>query len=160
MNRYGRDGTAFRRLLLAMGRTGRPHAGMLLLRLGVGLGLAWHGYRTLSGSVDGEPAMRAFIDGPVAGTLGLPFPDFFGYLAKGGELVGGLLVAVGLLTRPALLLLTAVMAVAAFGVHAGAPLGERELALWYLLGCVVVLWTGPGRFSLDGLLAGPRRRWR
>jgi putative oxidoreductase len=43
------------------------------------------------------------------------------------------------------------MAVAAFVVHRGQPLPERELALLYLVGFVGLMLTGPGRYSIDEL---------
>lgn len=41
--------------------------------------------------------------------------------------------------------------------HAEDPFGEKELALLYLSAFTVLLVTGPGRFSIDGLfLRGTR----
>lgn len=160
MNRYGQNRNAFRRFLLWMSRTRRPDGPLLLLRLGIGAGMAWHGYRTLLGGDPPGSAMEGFIQNAIADELGWPFPEFFAYLAKGGELLGGVLVVLGLLTRPALLLLSSILGVAAFVFLSGSPVGERELALMYLLGCLVLLWMGPGRYSLDAWLLHPRRRRR
>jgi putative oxidoreductase len=69
------------------------------------------------------------------------------------ELVGGLLLLVGLLTRPTAFLLSGQMAVAYFLFHAGDGvfpiLNKGELAALY---CFVFLYfsvAGPGRFALD-----------
>lgn len=160
MNRYGRSRNPFRRFLLAMARTRQPDGPLLLLRMGIGLGMAWHGAKTLLGGDPRGSAMEAFIHGAIEQGLGWPFPEFFGYLAKGGEFLGGVLVLLGLLTRPALVLLCSILGVAAFVFLSHSPLGERELALLYLLACLVLLWMGPGRFSLDAWLMHPRRGWR
>jgi putative oxidoreductase len=159
VNRYDQHRNPFRRFLLRMARTRRPDAGLLFLRIGLGLGMAWHGYNTLLGGDPPGSGMNSFIEA-IENVLAWPFPEFFAYLAKGGELLGGLLLVLGLLTRPALLLLSGILGVAAFVFLSGAPLGERELALLYLVGCLFLLWVGPGRYSVDALLLHPRRKRR
>lgn len=69
------------------------------------------------------------------------------------ELIGGLLLLVGFLTRPVAFMLSGQMAVAYFMAHAGESplpiLNKGELAVVY---CVVFLYlaaAGPGRFALD-----------
>ena len=130
-----------------------------MLRVGLGLGIAWHGYATLFGGSADAPHMAGMIDALTANTPNMPFPEFFAYLATGGGLFGGVLIALGLLTRPALLLVSAVLAFAAFFFLQGSPFAERELTLIYLLGALVLLAIGPGRYSLDYWLLRPRSRW-
>ena len=43
------------------------------------------------------------------------------------------------------------MAVAAFVVHWSDPLGDKEMALLYLVGFAVLICTGAGHYSIDGL---------
>lgn len=69
------------------------------------------------------------------------------------ELVGGLLVLIGLFTRPVAFILSGQMAVAYFFFHAGQNiwpiLNKGELAALY---CFVFLFfavAGPGAFALD-----------
>ncbi|MFQ3648980.1 MAG: DoxX family protein [Gemmataceae bacterium] len=69
------------------------------------------------------------------------------------------LVAIGFLTRLSAIPLIVTMVVAAFVAHANDPIvstggPSKELALLYLLMFVTIFLTGPGRFSLDGLVAG------
>lgn len=77
-------------------------------------------------------------------------------LATFGELVGAGLVAVGLCTRWAAIPTAITMAVAFFVVHGADPFGTKELAFLYLGIFTALVFTGGGRFSLDGLLS--RRR--
>ncbi|HVS12458.1 MAG TPA: DoxX family protein [Thermoanaerobaculia bacterium] len=117
-------------------------AGLLMLRLGCGLTMALqHGWAKATAFLAGS---TAFPD-----PLGLGAYPSLG-LAALGEL-SGLAVALGLLTRPAAGLAAATMAVAFFVYHAGDPLGERELALLYLIGFATLTLTGGGRWSLDRL---------
>jgi putative oxidoreductase len=99
-------------------------------------------------------------------TLGVPAPEVMAPLVATTELVGGALIVLGLVTRPAALMLCGVMAVAI--VTAAVP--EKhitanwhglleffylpEVLLLLLLASLVV--AGAGRASLDAWLA-PRR---
>ena len=74
------------------------------------------------------------------------------------ELFGGLLIAIGLFTRPVALVLIGEMLYAFFTVHfpqGGAPMqNQGELALLYVCLFVVLAGLGAGAFSLDNLLFG------
>lgn len=61
-------------------------------------------------------------------------------------------IVVGLFTRVATLPLIICMAVIAFFVHHGEPLGEREAALGYLALYIAIFFLGGGRFSADNYL--------
>lgn len=125
--------------------------GLLLLRLWFGLVLALgHGLPKL-GKLDG------FIAG--VAKMGLPLPSVMAYLAITAELLGGLMLAVGLLTRLAALPVIGTMLVAAFVTHASDPWMKKEFALAYAAAAVVLLVAGSGRYSLDHrLFAGDDRR--
>jgi predicted lipoprotein with Yx(FWY)xxD motif/uncharacterized membrane protein YphA (DoxX/SURF4 family) len=88
---------------------------------------------------------------------GFPFPDLTTYAVGSLELVGGLLLIVGLATRLAALALAADMvgAISTAGRVEGGPvnLGLAPVLLVVMLGLV---WTGGGRLSLDGRLARTR----
>lgn len=77
-------------------------------------------------------------------------------LAILGEVVASVLVIIGLGTRLAAVPLLITMFVAAFVVHADDPWGRKEFALLYAVPALALIFTGPGRFALDALLARPR----
>jgi putative oxidoreductase len=116
-------------------------AGLLVIRLAIGLSLAFlHG-------IGKVPPAERFIAGVT--DMGFPLPVLFAWAAGLSEFVGGLLVAIGLFTRPAAASIAITMAVAAFIRHAGDPLGDRELPIVFLCIAVGVLLTGAGAFSVD-----------
>jgi putative oxidoreductase len=120
--------------------------GLLALRLGFGLTM---------GLTHGRHLLEGFLADPSA------YPDPLGLgpgvsmgLMVFAELVCALLVAAGLFTRLALVPLVLGMALAVFVRFAGEPFAERELAFLYLSVWTALLFTGPGRFSLDRWLFG------
>jgi putative oxidoreductase len=96
-------------------------------------------------------APEGFIDNAVA-KLGLPMPTAMGWLAILAEFVGGICIALGLLTRPAAIFLGSTMAVAALMMHGSDPFAIKELALLYLACCIVIAFFGSGRFGIDPML--------
>lgn len=102
-----------------------------------------------------------FLQHGTAKLFGYPHVDMFNdlkllsLLGVGGvlELVGGILMLLGLFTRPTAFLLSGEMAVAYFGFHGFQSfwpiLNKGELAALY---CFVFLFfavAGPGKFALD-----------
>ena len=72
------------------------------------------------------------------------------------EIFCSALVAVGLLTRWAVVPIVIFMLVAGFIQHAQDPWNRKELAFMYLAAFLPLLFTGPGRFSIDALIAKRR----
>jgi putative oxidoreductase len=127
--------------------------GLLLLRVVFGLTLAAHGSQKLFGSFGGG--------GPAGTTkffrsLGFRTPVLMALVAGLGELAGGLLFALGLLTPLAALILTVVMLNAIGTVHWKKGFfnsaGGYEFNLAILATVVAITAIGPGRYSLDGAL--------
>ena len=128
--------------------------GFAAMRVAVGLMMAFgHGLAKV-------PPATGFVE--AVGSLGFPMPAVFAWAAGLSELVGGLLIAAGLFTRPASLFLAVTMGVAAFLKHGADPLFSREgpskeLALLYFAAAVAFLLAGSGRFAIDFLLRARRQ---
>ena len=89
-----------------------------------------------------------------AGDYGFPDPLGVGNglslgLAVFGEFVCGILIAVGFFTRLSAIPYLITMLVAAFIQHGSDPYSDKSAALMYAVAAVVILLTGPGKYSLD-----------
>lgn len=116
--------------------------GLTIVRIGFGAHLAiLHGWGKFP-----IPSPR-FVEG--VAEMGFPAPAFFAFMAGLSEFLGGILLALGIATRPAALLVGTTMFVAAFFAHADDPWARKELALLYLLVAICFLLAGGGRFSGD-----------
>jgi putative oxidoreductase len=109
-----------------------------IMRLIVGLMLACHGAQLVLGMFgpgSDKPMMQ------VGGCI---------------QLVGGFMVAFGLLTRLAAFILSGEMAVAYFMFHAKQNffpiLNKGELAVFYCWVFLFVFFYGPGRWSIDAMI--------
>lgn len=132
------------------------NTGLLLLRLLIGLTIAAHGSQKLFGLFGG---------GGIDGTAGYLESIGFrpgrraAYAAGGTELVGGLLLAVGLLTPLAAAMVIGVMTVAGVAGHGGKGFfitrGGWEYCLIMAGAAAVLAFTGPGNWSLDFALGLP-----
>lgn len=129
--------------------------GLLILRIGLGLYIAFgHGW----GKITGGPETWTQLGGTVDAVYGIGFlPAFWGFMAAVAEFVGGLLVVAGLLFRPALILLIINMGTAALAHATGVIEGGPEQALVYGIAWLALVFTGPGRYSLDAQFGGESR---
>lgn len=126
---------------------------LLVLRVATGLTLAAHGYQKvftygLSGVAESF------------GQMGVPLAPVAGPFVAILELVGGIAIAAGLLTRPVALMLAIDMLVAALLVHLPsgffAPKG-MELTLLLAAGSLAVAVAGAGEHSIDAAIANKQR---
>lgn len=129
--------------------------GLLILRVSFGLYMAIdHGW----GKIVGGPERWAGLGGTME-MFGIDFaPTFWGFMASFAEFACGLLVVIGLFTRPALLLLIITMGVAATSHITGVIEGSPETALLYAFAFFVLLLTGPGKYSIDQRVRTARER--
>ena len=126
-----------------MSDTRKLDISLLLLRLAFGgLMVINHGWGKLNKLLAGPP---------------IKFADLFGLgselclqLAVVGEVLCAILIVLGLFTRIAAVPALITMLVAAFIVHGGDPLGDKEHALLFAVAYLVILILGPGRYSIDG----------
>lgn len=124
-----------------------PDLSLLVLRVFFGLYMAiGHGW----GKITGGPEYWAKLGG-VMGMFGLDFlPAFWGFMAAFSEFAASLLVAIGLVTRPAALLAGFTMLVASLShiMQSESP----EKAAMYLFVFLVIALYGPGKYSADRMM--------
>ncbi|CAA6804981.1 MAG: Probable integral membrane protein NMA0226 [uncultured Sulfurovum sp.] len=112
-----------------------------------------------------EPAVKKWqdIDGIATwfGSLGIPFPTLNAYMVATTELLGVLLLTLGLFTRLISIPLMVTMVVAIATVHFahGFSAGDNgfEIPLYYLLFLFMFTAHGAGKFSLDHLMFGKEK---
>jgi putative oxidoreductase len=122
-------------------------AGLLLLRIGLGVMFCLHGLPKLAGG----PKLWTALGKNMA-HLGIDFfPVFWGFMAAATEGIGGILLILGFCYRPVCLLLTFTMVIASLKLHhdkadfQSAASRPIELAIVFL----GLAFVGPGRFSID-----------
>lgn len=118
----------------------KPYSGeaYAALRIVTGLLFLWHGTQKLlgfPGEASGAPAWIIYVAGPI-------------------ELLGGLLVMIGLFTRWSAFVCSGLMAVAYWMVHGHKALfpieNGGELAALYCFVFLFIAAYGPGKWSVDG----------
>jgi putative oxidoreductase len=126
---------------------------LLLVRLVIGLGFAAHGAQKLFGWFGGYGLAGT---GGFFESIGFKPGRFFAFAAGFAELVGGLLIALGLLGPIGPMFVIAAMLVAIVTVHLRngffATGNGVELPLLYLLVAVYYAFAGYGPLSLDAVL--------
>lgn len=137
-------------------RTTSTSIGLTALRIVLGVVFIAHGAQKFA---QGIPNVAQGFSG-----MGVPLADVAASLVAGLELVGGVLLVLGVATRVVGVLLAVDMVVAGLLAHASSGFYSQDGGFEYVLvlavGSLVVALTGPGRFSLDAvfLLASRRRR--
>lgn len=120
--------------------------GRLLLRLGLGSLILFHGYAKLIGGID-----------PITQLVtGMGLPAFVAYGVYVGEVVAPLLLIVGWFARTGALIIAINMVFALALAHrpdlfklAASGGYALELQAMYLIVALALALMGPGRFSLD-----------
>ncbi len=141
-----------RRILYREGADAIGSAGLLVLRLVVGAAFLLHGWPKIQNPMGWMPKEA-------------PVPGLLQAAAAVSEFGGGIALMLGVLTPLGCLGLAATMAFAITMVHmkSGHPFVDAkggpsyELAAAYLACVIMLLLTGPGRFSLDAVLFGRPR---
>jgi putative oxidoreductase len=116
---------------------------LLVLRIALGGLMIPHGYQKLmSFAAKSSGFSDPFhIGGPASMSLTI-FAEFF----------CAVFILIGLMTRFATIPLIVAMSVAVFIAHKGQVFGDGEHAALYLAGYITLLFTGPGKISMDKLI--------
>ena len=120
--------------------------GILILRLSLGILMLFHGFAKLLNGVEGMAEKFS--------NTGIP--GFIAYGVYVGEVIAPVLLIIGFRTRLAALLYSFTMLVAIVLAHtsdilATGPSGgwAIELPMMYLLGGIVLLFTGGGKYAVS-----------
>ncbi len=126
-------------------------AGILILRIGLGGFFIWaHGWGKLAGGIERWEQL-----GGAMKYFGITFwPAYWGFMATLAESLGALLVLLGFLFRPACMMLTITMIVAAVFSYYSAPgkippLAAASSAIHMAIVFFALMFIGPGRYSVD-----------
>ena len=122
------------------------NAGLLFIRVGLGVMFIFHGFpKLLSGTTE-----WTFL-GHSMKYFGITFlPTVWGFLAVATELLGGMLLMVGLAFRTVCILMTFNLIVAAlFHFGAGDGLNGASHAVEDAIVFAGLVFIGPGNYSLD-----------
>ena len=120
-------------------KTTSIHLGMLLLRLGIGVGMLTHGYGKFMKVLAGD-----FSFGDPIG-LG---PTFSLILCTLAEFVAPLFLIIGWKTRWFALLASINMLVAFIIAHDGDAFAKKEKAFLYLIAFILIYFAGAGKYSV------------
>lgn len=118
-----------------------------LVRIVTGVLLVWHGSLKV---FDGMAGLTKELT-----ELGWPWPALQAFAASYIEFAGGILMTVGLFTRP-VAFATAIQFVIITFVYSGAmPFKVQEKPFLFLLLAIFLFLTGPGKWSVDARLFAP-----
>ena len=111
--------------------------------------------RIISGLLFLEHGTQKLLNFPAGERGGVELASLMG-VAGVLETVGGALIVLGLLTRPAAFLLSGMMAIAYWTAHAPRSLypisNEGGEAILFCFIFLYLVFAGPGRFALDALI--------
>jgi putative oxidoreductase len=115
--------------------------GLFLLRLALGLSMTVHGYE----KVIPHGALHHFTQ--YVASLGMPY--WLGYVSAFTELIGGVFIILGLLTRlaSAFIAINMLVALLTVGIHQGFSIYSSILELAAI--AIMLLLAGSGRPALD-----------
>lgn len=117
---------------------------LLIARVGIAALMLTHGLPKLAMLFSGNPVQFPPVMG-MSAELSLGLTVF-------AEVFCSILILVGAGTRLAVVPLAITMLVAALVIHGADPFAKKEMALLFLLGYVVLLIAGSGKYSVDYLL--------
>ena len=120
--------------------------GILLLRAGIGAMMVLHGWPKLAGGQHVWEKVGAAMQFLGVGI----YPVFWGLMAAMSETLGGTLLVVGFLTRPAALSIAFTMSVATLMIYrTGGNFNEWSHSLEVGIVALSLFVIGAGKFSID-----------
>ena len=119
-----------------------PHSILAIVRVVTGLLMVYHGWEAFD-----DDKMKVYLGWDVFQKL--PTPVLMIYIGKIIELVTGILLTVGFLTRIGALLLLSVMIYITFFIGHGKFWYEDQHPFLFILLSIIFLFYGGGKFSLD-----------
>lgn len=126
-------------------KDGKLSFAFLVLRIGIGILMLVHGLPKMGSIFSNEP---------------IQFPPVFGMssemslgLTIFSEVVCSLLLIIGFGTRLAAVPLIITMLVAVLYIHGSDTFAKQEMGIHYLLAYLVLLITGPGKYSIDYMVS-------
>ena len=123
--------------------------GILVLRLALGISMAYHGYlKFLSGAEGLYKVGSMLVPLGISGSY-----ELLGTFAAFSELLGGILVALGLFTRLGSLLLVGVLFTATM-LHVDAGFFSWDYPSQMGFAALAIFFMGGGRYSVDAALFG------
>jgi uncharacterized membrane protein YphA (DoxX/SURF4 family) len=125
--------------------TGFWENGTVLVRVLAGIIITIHGWQVFD--AEGMNGYAGWLSG-----LNIPAASTMAYLGKWAELVGGVSLILGLLTRWLMIPLIITMVVIIFMMGQSDPLGEDQHPFLLLLIFLFYCLAGPGKWSLDHLI--------
>ncbi len=122
------------------------HLGLLVLRIGIGTSMFFHGLPKIMGGME----TWTWLGGSMS-SVGISFaPAFWGFLAAFTESVGGILFALGLVHRPITFMLIGMMGMAMMShISQGDGFMQYSHALELMIVFIAMFIAGPGKYSLD-----------
>jgi putative oxidoreductase len=133
-----------RKLFSTRYNAGAFSTGLLILRLGFGILMANHGYSKFTGYNEMSTQFVNFLGLGSAVTLGLVIF---------AELFCSILIAIGLFTRLACIPLIISCSYAISQAHKWDVFATGELVTLFLVAFVTILFTGPGKVSIDNMIS-------
>lgn len=127
---------------------GQKNFGLLIIRIGLGVMFILHGYPKIIGGPDKWEKL-----GSVMSHFNMDyFPVFWGFMAALAEFGGGILIAIGLMFRPATLMLFITMVVAAtMHILEGDGIMTASHAIEAAAVFLGLFFTGPGAYRFQKL---------
>lgn len=124
---------------------------LALMRIVVGIFMIYHGWEVFDKTKMAEYAAWDFFKNKSYGAT-------LAYIGKGAELVGGILLTLGFMTRIACIILAGTMLYVTFGLGQGRIWYEEQYPFLFVLLAIIFFFAGPGSWSVDGRIGRAEKR--